>query len=154
MNTAQDKDHIQSMAFHINFKNIIWWIVVLPDCAHNWWSCQGGWGQQRLGMVTFKDWISPDFFRFLHISFDSFSSTTATDLCCSRECRYILIPTTFFLFHKILQELAIFSMQCVIWIIINFLPGKWFQYFSHFAGCPISKRSSQTYKSAYPCPFW
>ena len=23
----------------------------------------------------------------------------------------------------------------------------------HFAGCPISKRSSQTYKSAYPCPF-
>ena len=53
------------------------------------------------------------FFRFLHISFDSFSLTTATDRSCSRECRYILVPSTFLLFYTIRRSLAILSM-CIL----------------------------------------
>ena len=157
MNTVQDKDHIQmcqigSWAFYISFKNIIWWIVFARLCSQlmelsgRVGSAKAGHGHfQRLDLTRFF----LDFSTFLLILF-------------LQQQQQIVLVQENVVIYWFLQLSSCFiqlaeaspSSQCVIWIIINFLPGKWFQYFSHFGGHPISKRSSQTYKSACPCPFW
>ena len=154
MNTAQDKDHIQSMAFHINFKNIIWWIVFARLCSQLM-ELSGRVGSAKAGHGHFQ---RLDFSR-IFLDF----STSLLILFLQQQQQIFVVQGNVVIYWflqlsscliKSCRSLAIFSVQCVIWIIINFLHGKWFQYFSHFGGCPISKRSSQTYKSACPCPFW